>query len=157
MGALCADDHQRGVEKMSKPKNQLRAQRITIAQIEKALKDNNGVATFAAKALGISYSTMRRRIRAHPKLREIQEGETEKILDVAEHQLFKQIAQGSIAAIIFFLKTKGKHRGYIERGEITGKDGAPIELADMTGKSMAELREIAKELIDGGTTIEIEG
>ena len=25
--------------------------------------------------------------------------------------------------MIFFLKTKAKHRGYIERQEITGKDG----------------------------------
>lgn len=30
------------------------------------------------------------------------------------------------SAVIFFLKTKGKHRGYVERNEVTGKDGAPI-------------------------------
>lgn len=30
------------------------------------------------------------------------------------------------SAVIFFLKTKGKHRGYVERSELTGKDGAPI-------------------------------
>ncbi|MGI4884265.1 MAG: hypothetical protein ACRYFR_04830 [Janthinobacterium lividum] len=30
------------------------------------------------------------------------------------------------ASVIFFLKTKGKARGYVERNEITGKDGAPI-------------------------------
>jgi hypothetical protein len=30
------------------------------------------------------------------------------------------------SAVIFFLKTKGKKRGYIERSEVTGKDGAPI-------------------------------
>jgi hypothetical protein len=30
------------------------------------------------------------------------------------------------SAVIFFLKTRGKKRGYIERSEVTGKDGAPI-------------------------------
>jgi hypothetical protein len=30
------------------------------------------------------------------------------------------------SAVIFFLKTRGKKRGYIERNEVTGKDGAPV-------------------------------
>ena len=38
-------------------------------------------------------------------------------LDFAESQLYKQIADNSTAATIFYLKTKGKHRGYIEKTE----------------------------------------
>jgi len=30
------------------------------------------------------------------------------------------------SAVIFFLKSKGKRRGYVERNEVTGKDGAPV-------------------------------
>ncbi|MGI4875269.1 MAG: hypothetical protein ACRYFX_29280 [Janthinobacterium lividum] len=30
------------------------------------------------------------------------------------------------SAVIFFLKSKGKKRGYVERNEVTGKDGAPV-------------------------------
>jgi hypothetical protein len=30
------------------------------------------------------------------------------------------------SAVIFFLKSKGKKRGYVERNELTGKDGAPV-------------------------------
>ena len=39
-------------------------------------------------------------------------------LDYAESQLHKQIGEGSTSATIFYLKTKGKSRGYIERQEI---------------------------------------
>ena len=57
-------------------------------------------------------------------------------LDFAESQLHKQIADNSTSATIFYLKTKGKKRGYIERQEITGADGAPtnfqIEIIDKT-------------------------
>jgi len=46
-------------------------------------------------------------------------------LDFAESQLHKQIQSGNTSATIFYLKTKGKNRGYIERQEITGADGMP--------------------------------
>ena len=46
-------------------------------------------------------------------------------LDFAESQLHQQISDGNTSATIFYLKTKGKNRGYIERQEITGADGIP--------------------------------
>jgi hypothetical protein len=45
-------------------------------------------------------------------------------IDFAESQLHKQIKEGNSTATIFFLKTKGKKRGYVERQEVdvnTGK------------------------------------
>ena len=39
-------------------------------------------------------------------------------LDFAESQLHKQIQSNSTAATIFYLKTQGKKRGYIEKQEI---------------------------------------
>ena len=49
-------------------------------------------------------------------------------LDFAESQLHKQIQDGNTAATIFYLKTKGKRRGYIERQEITGAEGLPNDI-----------------------------
>ena len=39
-------------------------------------------------------------------------------LDFAESRLFKQIEDGVPSSTIFYLKTKGKHRGYVERSEL---------------------------------------
>jgi hypothetical protein len=39
-------------------------------------------------------------------------------LDFAESQLHKQIKDGNTTATIFYLKTKGKKRGYVERKEV---------------------------------------
>jgi hypothetical protein len=46
---------------------------------------------------------------------------SEGLIDNAESQLHKLIQNGHVTAIIFFLKTKGKSRGYIESQDTTLK------------------------------------
>lgn len=46
-------------------------------------------------------------------VRDIQEG----LIDYAESQLMQQITAGNTTATIFYLKTKGKERGYVEKSE----------------------------------------
>lgn len=48
-------------------------------------------------------------------------------LDDIESKL-KTVAQSDPATMKFFLKTKGKNRGYNERAELSGPDGGPLEL-----------------------------
>ena len=54
------------------------------------------------------------------------------MIDVTEGRLYQEINAGNITAIIFFLKTQAKHRGYVERQEFTGKDSGdiPIRIVD---------------------------
>ena len=52
---------------------------------------------------------------------EIQEG----LIDLAESKLLENIKSGKTNEILFYLRTKGKYRGYVERQEITGADGIP--------------------------------
>ena len=57
--------------------------------------------------------------------KEVEECEGE-ALDMAETQLYKQIQNGNTIATIFYLKTKGKKRGYVERQEWAGVDDQPL-------------------------------
>jgi len=55
----------------------------------------------------------------------IQEG----LLDFAESMLLKKIKDGGTTELIFFLKTKGKARGYVERQEIAGANGNKLDVS----------------------------
>ena len=80
-------------------------------------------------------------------------------MDYAESQLHKQIGEGSTSATIFYLKTKGKSRGYIERQEITGADGdnlfhvKVIDEEIQTNKVYKHLQRATKKIVveQGGT------
>jgi len=72
----------------------------------------------ACETLGVSRDTYYKWKKSDPEFKEAAENVIETILDFAEHSLLKQIEVGNTAATIFFLKTKGKHRGYVEKQEV---------------------------------------
>ena len=77
-----------------------------------------GVVSSAVKIVGISRETHYKWYREDESYKQRIDDVDNVALDFAESQLHKQIVAGSTAATIFFLKTKGKRRGYIERQEI---------------------------------------
>lgn len=83
------------------------------AMIE-ALEKSLGVVTMACKSVGISRETHYRWLREDENYKELCQDIEGVAIDFAESQLHKQIKEGSSAATIFYLKTKGKKRGYIE-------------------------------------------
>ena len=111
--------------------------------ILQALEDKYGIVSEACKSIGFSRSTFYDWLKNDPEFKKEVDDVQETAIDYVEGKLFQKISgvvlgkvhDGAIVAydlppsdtaIIFYLKTKAKHRGYIERQEFTGKDGEPI-------------------------------
>lgn len=89
-----------------------------------ALEKSLGVVTAACKAVGVGRTTHYLWMDTDPEYKAAVEELSDVAIDFAESQLHKQIKEGNSTATIFFLKTKGKKRGYVERQEVdvnTGK------------------------------------
>ena len=93
-----------------------------IAALEKSL----GVVSTACKAVDISRQTHYRWMREDDEYKSAVEELSEVAVDFAESHLHKLIRDGNPAATIFFLKTKGKGRGYVERQEIAVAEKKPL-------------------------------
>ena len=87
------------------------------AMIE-ALEKSLGVVTAACKSVGIGRTTHYMWMDQDPQYKRAVEEISDVALDFAETHLHKQIKEGSSTSTIFYLKTKGKKRGYIERQEV---------------------------------------
>lgn len=87
-----------------------------------------GVVTPAAKIVGINRSTHYDWLKNDPEYKTEVESIEDVALDFAESKLHTQIEKGDTTATIFYLKTKGKKRGYIEKNEIgyTNKEGNDV-------------------------------
>ena len=96
----------------------------TEEQIAKALKASGGLITHAARKLGVTQPAVSQRVKSSEFLQAVIQEITESTLDLAESQLMEKIREGHIAAIIFYLKTKGRDRGFSERMEINANINA---------------------------------
>jgi hypothetical protein len=107
---------------------------INDKQIIAALWQTQGLLYPAAKLLGIHRSTLSDRIEKSKTLAAEIEQVRQSVIDLAENRLFELISQWSIPAIIFFLKTKAKDRGYVERIEHAGSSDRPFEIVVKWGE-----------------------
>lgn len=92
-----------------------------------ALEKSLGVVTTACKQVGIGRTQFYEWLK-DPEFKAEVDSIQDIALDFAESQLHQQIKKGNTAATIFYLKTKGKRRGYVERQEITGAEGLPNDI-----------------------------
>lgn len=83
-----------------------------------ALEKTLGVVTQACKMVDIGRTTFYKYYKEDEDFRRAVDDIENVGIDFAESQLHKQIQEGSTAATIFYLKTKGKKRGYVERQEV---------------------------------------
>ena len=97
--------------------------------ILKALENSLGVVTVACKKADIPRSTYYKWLKEDKDFaKDVKEIENI-ALDFAESQLHTQMKDGSTSATIFYLKTKGKKRGYVERSELDLTSGdEPVKI-----------------------------
>ena len=91
---------------------------VSEEDLAEALKNSGGLQAVAGKMLNISQPAVSQRIKHSPYLQEVVSQVKNELLDLAESELRKQIYRGNIAAIIFYLKTVGKERGFNEKQEL---------------------------------------
>ncbi len=102
-------------------------------QLVEALEKSLGVVTTAVKTVGIHRSTFYDWYNDDEAFRKEVDGIGEIAVDFAESQLHKQIQGGNPTSTIFYLKCKGKKRGYVEKTELSiegGPSAFKIEIID---------------------------
>lgn len=88
-------------------------------QLLVSLDKHLGLVTPACKEVGISRNQFYTYLRKDPQFKEAVDEIYERQVDFVENQLFKKIKDGSERSIIFYMKYKGRLRGYTESIDIT--------------------------------------
>ena len=111
---------------------------------EKAL----GVLKTACEATGMCRKTIWEWRKKYPEFDDACHECEEVALDFVESSMFKKIdkgGKGSESLIIFYLKTKAKHRGYIERQEVDMSAEVKGVTVNLTNQETAQ---VLKDIID---------
>ena len=106
-----------------------------------ALEASLGIVSTAVKLVGIHRATFYEWIKNDPEFKQAVDDITENALDFAETALHSKIRGGDTTAIIFFLKTKGKKRGYVEKSEFQFTQIGP----DLSGLSTDQIIELLND------------
>lgn len=122
-----------------------RREEYTAQQMADAIKSSRGLKSHAAQRLGCNRATVDRYIREYATVKQAHEEARQATTDLAEASLYRAIQNGEGWATCFYLKTQGKDRGYVERQEVTGRDGGAIETRELS-KTEREATELDAEI-----------
>jgi len=98
----------------------------TAQQFLEAIPGTGGIVTAIAKKVGCTWTTAKRYIDNHPTIQQAYNDECESVLDLAEAKTIQLIQAGDAQMIRYYLSTKGKRRGYVERQELAGAGGGEL-------------------------------
>ena len=99
-------------------------------QMLEALEKSLGIVSTACKMVDVGRTTHYQWMKDDPDYKKAVDSIQDGVLDFAESHLYKLVKEGSPAATIFLLKTRGKTRGYIERQEIEVQEKKPLSWLD---------------------------
>jgi len=111
----------------------------------KAYDNTLGNVSSACRMAGIARSTYYEWVKSDKDFRERIDEIREGTRDFAESLLLKRMRDEDTTAIIFYLKTQCKDRGYVERVEATGANGTPL-VAPPVPMSKEQAQEYLRQL-----------
>lgn len=112
---------------------------ITKEEVLKAIEGSQGLVTKIQKRLEemkgtkICWDTVSKYCHQWPECEDAIKAEKEAMLDLAENNIFKELSRGDSKTSKWYLRMKGKERGYVETQEIlTNADPLNINLNGLT-------------------------
>ena len=102
--------------------------KYSVEEMIDALEHSRGLIAPAARYLGCKRDTVRSYIEQYPEIARVKKDTREVAKDISENSLLAAAERGEAWAVCFHLKTQAKDRGYIERAELTGGNGAPVKI-----------------------------
>ena len=110
--------------------------------IIEAMVKSMGVVQQACKAVGISRTTFYEYYKTDPAFKDAIDECKEIALDFAESKLYKCIEKEKETSIIFYLKTQGKKRGYIEKSELETNQNISYNISVKDQKTADEINKL---------------
>jgi hypothetical protein len=115
-----------------------------------ALKKTFGVVTQAAELAGIERTTHYKWLESDPEYKQAFEQMPDIALDFVESQAYKGIEDGDKSLIIFYLKTKGRKRGYVERSENINRNiDESFDISKLNDEQLQQYIEYTEKLFKG--------
>ena len=106
------------------------------------LTKSKGIVTTACNNSGVSRSSFYVWVAEDADFKKAVDDITEQAIDYVEGKLYNLIENEDTAATLFYLKTKGRKRGYQERTEVTGAEGKDlipsVDFSKMTDEQIRE-------------------
>jgi len=99
----------------------------------KALERSLGLVTPACKEVGLDRTTFYNYYNNDPEFKAAVDDINEILTDFVENQLFKKIKDGDTQSILFFMRYKGKKRGYTDSINIDGNLNTNVQIIKLIG------------------------
>ena len=119
------------------------AKKVTQEQMLEAIKGSHGLVSKIQRRLEEitlepwnSWETVERYIHKWDSCERAVKAEKEAMLDVAENNIFKEMARGDVATSKWYLRMKGKERGYEDTPTIQLDNSDPLRI-DITGEPLS--------------------
>ena len=107
---------------------------VTKEQLLEAIEGSQGLVSkiqrklMAAIGEKISWDAVDRLVHKYPEAEEAVKAEKEAMLDIAENNIFKEIVSGDTKTSKWYLRMKGKERGYVETQEVQLAKADPLNI-----------------------------